>query len=334
VEILLTGATGFIGANVVRLLLAEGHRVRCVVRQPNRCTAGLDVALLPLPLRDRPAEIDALARAMEGCDGVMHLAGLFDPSPGGADRMREVHVDATRALLAAARAAGVPRFLTCSSSITVGFGPLSAPGDEDSPLDADLIYGTSGALRAYHDTKLEAEGLTAAWTGGVGVTVNPDFIIGPWDTKPTSGQLILSMGRGWVPVYPRGGKCFQGAEDCARGHLLALQRGVHGRRYLLGSHNLSYRAFMEMVAQVVGRRRPLLPLPRALSAAAGAAGALLQRADPHRFAGLDRRVLGAMQQARHRIDARARAELGLRPGPLEPAIEACWRWFVENGMAG
>jgi dihydroflavonol-4-reductase len=224
--------------------------------------------------------------------------------------------------------------LTCSSSITVGFGPLSAPGDEDSPLDADLIYGRRGALRAYHDSKAEAEALTPWVDGRGGRHREPDFIIGPWDTKPTSGQLILSMGRGWVPVFPRGGKCFQGAEDCARGHLLALQRGAHGRRYLLGSHNLSYREFMQMVAKVVGRRPPLLPLPRALSAAAGGAGALLQRVDPHRFAGLDRRVLGAMQQARHRSDARARAELGLRPGPLEPAIEACWRWFVDNGMAG
>lgn len=333
-KIFLTGATGFLGANVLRLLLAEGHAVVCPVRSPNRCVEGLPATLVRLPLAEGPAEEAALAEAMRGCDGLMHVAGLFDPSPGGEARMWAVHVGATRALLRAAEAAGVRRFLYCSSSVTVGFGPKAAPGDEDSPLDADLVYGRANPLRAYHDSKAAGEALALSAAGVEGLVVNPDYIIGPWDTKPTSGQLILAMGKGWVPVYPRGGKCFQGAEDCARGHLLALERGAAGRRYLLGSHNLSYREFMGMVAEVVGRPAPFLPLPRRATAALGWAGARLQRIDAHRFAGLDGRVLGAMQQDRYRSGRRAEEELGLVARPLRESVEAAWRWFLAQGMAG
>ena len=326
-RVLLTGATGFVGANVVRHLLARGDEVVCVVRSPNVCLEGLPVTLAKSGLDD----VDALARAMDGCAGVMHVAGTFDPGPGGEALMRALHVDATRALLAAARLAGVPRFLLCSSSITVGFGPRHAPGDEDTPLDPDAIYGTHGALRAYHDSKLDAEAMVAE---AGGVIVCPDFVLGAWDVKPTSGQLLLSMAKGWVPVYPRGGKCFVDADDCAVGHLAALDRGVPGRRYLLGNHNLPYREFMAVVAQVTGARPPLFGVPDLALHAAGAAGTLLQRVDVHRFAGLEPHLLLAMQQERYRSGARAQRELGVPVTPIRETVEKAWRWFRENGRAG
>ena len=333
-KIFLTGATGFLGANVLRLLLDEGHSVVCPIRKANRCVEGLPATFVQLPLIEGRAPEAALAAAMQGCDGLMHVAGLFDPGPGGVPRMWAVHVEATRALLRAAEAAGVRRFLYCSSSVTVGYGTKASPGDEESVIDADLVYGRDNPLRAYHDSKLAGEALVRGATGVDGVVVNPDYIIGPWDIKPTSGQLILAMGKGWVPVFPRGGKCFQGAADCARGHLMALERGEAGRRYLLGSHNLSYREFMGMVAEVVGRPAPVVPLPRRATAALGWAGARLQRIDPHRFAGLDGRVLGAMQQDRYRSGRRAEQELGLTARPLRESVEAAWTWFCAEGMAG
>ncbi len=326
-RVLVTGATGFLGANVVRALLARGHEVRCVIRAPNVCVEGLPVALARVSLSD----VDALAGAMAGCDGVMHLAGTFDPSPGGEATMRALHVAATRALLDAAHRAGVPRFLLCSSSITVGFGPLDAPGDEDSPLDADAIYGRTGPLRAYHDTKAEAERLVAE---AGGVIVNPDFVLGPWDVKPTSGQLVCTMARGWVPVHPRGGKCFIDAGDCAVGHVAALEQGRPGRRYLLGNHNVSYAAFMGLVAEALGRRPPIAPLPDSVIAAAGWAGRLLQRVDAHRFAGLDAALLRAMQQPRYRSGRRAQVELGVPVTPLDTTIAETVRWFRAHGYPG
>lgn len=331
-DVAVTGGTGFIGANLVRRLLERGDRVRCLIRKKRVALDGLDVGLDTTPLEDTEAGVEALARALDGCEGVYHVAGIFDPSPGGAGRMRAVHVDATRALLRACDLAGVRRLVLCSSSVTVGFGPRHAPGDEDTPLDAGAIYGRDNALRAYHDTKLEAEELAAGWGGPTeAVTVNPDFILGPWDVKPTSGQLIVAMARRWVPVYPKGGKCFQDAGDCAEGHILAMERGQPGRRYLLGNQNLSYREFMRIVADVTGSRGPVAPVPDLAVRAAGLAGRALSRVDAHRFAGLDPMVLRSMQQARYRSGRRSWEELGVPRTPIHVAVDRAWRWFRAHG---
>jgi dihydroflavonol-4-reductase len=331
-QVCLTGATGFIGANVVRALLERGDQVRCIIRKPGPCIDGLDIETVSIPLVPTgPEQADALAKAVDGCEAIVHVAGLFDPSPGGLARMEAVHVDATRALCAAGVQAGVRRIVLCSSSVTIGFGPQDAPGDEDTPVDAERVYGKSGALRVYHDTKLRSEQLVAAQTEMEGVIVNPDFILGPWDIKPTSGQLIVTMAQRWVPFYPVGGKCFQAAQDCAAGHLLALDKGIHGRRYLLGSQNLSYRDFMGIVAEVVGRRPPAAALPGWVLGAARLAGRVATRVDAHRFAGLDPHVLRSMQQSRYRSGARARTELGVPDTPIIEAVHAAYRWFVDRG---
>lgn len=330
-KVVLTGATGFLGANLARLLLARGDELHCLIRRENDLVKGLDAQLHTVPLDDSAAGVDALARVLEGCDGVYHLAGTFDPSPGGERRMRAIHVYATRALLRACDKAGVKRMVLCSSSVTVGFGSREAPGDEDSPLDADGVYGRGTALRAYHDTKLQAEHMGAGWGSVEVVTVNPDYIIGPWDVKPTSGQLIVAMGRGRMPVYPLGGKCFQSAKDTALGHVLAMERGTPGRRYLLGSHNLSYREFMGKAAKELGVSPPRFPLPQLAVRGAGRLGGWLQARDPHRFAGLDRRVLMAMQQERYRSGRRAELELGLQPSPIEDGIRDAVAWFRTHG---
>jgi len=331
-KVIVTGGTGFIGANVVRHLLARGDEVVCLTRRtsPGLCLDGLDVTLAQVPLDDA----EALKRALDGAEAVYHLAGTFDPGPGGRERMFGVHVEATRALCEASLAAGVRRLLLCSSSVTVGFGGLDDPGDEDSPMpQLDALYGTDGPLRWYHDSKLDAEALVRTYLerGLETVIVNPDYIIGAWDIKPTSGAMILAMCKRWLPVYPRGGKCFQDVDDCAAGHLLAFDRGTPGRRYLLGNENLSYRQFLGQAAEVIGRRPPALPLSRRLSEVAGVAGAGLQRLDAHRFAGLDRYVLRSMSQARYRSAARAHEELGVPRTPVVEAIEKAVRWFREHG---
>ena len=327
----VTGATGFLGANLVRKLVDEGHEVVALIRKANELVDGLPIELSTVPITGTSgADLDRLQEVLVGCDGVFHVAGIFDPSPGGAQRMHDVHVVATENICAAAKRAGVRRVVLCSSSITVGFGTIDSPGDEDTPYDANSMYGKKGALRAYHDTKLASERTVLSHPDIEGVVVNPDFILGPWDVKPTSGQLIVTMAQRWIPFYPAGGKCFQSANDCATGHLLAMEKGRAGRRYLLGSHNHSYREFMNMVAKVVGRRPPALKLPPAVAAAAGVAGRIGQRVDPHRFAGLDPHVLKSMSAFRYRRDDRAQNELGLKPEPIQLGIERAYQWFLER----
>jgi dihydroflavonol-4-reductase len=163
------------------------------------------------------------------------------------------------------------------------------------------------------------------------VVANPDYIIGAWDVKPTSGQLIISMARGYVPLYPRGGKFFQDADDCAIGHILVFEKGRPGRRYLLGTENLSYREFMGKIARALGRRAPLLPVPNLAMRAAGLAGAVGARFDEHRFAGLNGDVLRQMQQERYRSARRSWDELGVPRNSIDGAVEKAVRWFRDNG---
>ncbi len=332
-RVLVTGGTGFVGAHVVRAHLERGWQVRCAVRasSPGITLEGLPVERVVLDLCD-PA---AVRQAMRGCDAVQHVAGLFDPGPKGIERMERIHVHATRTLCEAALAQPAPpRLVLCSSSITVGWGSRDAPADEDSPVpDPDRVYGRGNALRAYYDSKLDSERLLAEFVGqGLhAVIVNPDFVIGPWDRTPTSGALIVAMAKRWIPVSPRGGKCFVDAGVCGLGHVLALERGQPGRRYLLGTHNLSYREFMGMVARVVGRRPPPLPVPRTATRAAGLVGAVLVRIGAERFAGLDPQVLDSMQSERYRDGHRARFELGLPLVPIEHSIDSAYRWFRDHG---
>ncbi|MEC7240167.1 MAG: NAD-dependent epimerase/dehydratase family protein [Myxococcota bacterium] len=333
-KVLVTGGTGFVGANVVRHLLRRGDTVVCAVRasSPGLCLEGLDVERVELDLFDS----HSLSRQLRGFDGVYHCAGTFDPGPGGEKKMQAIHVDATRALCDAGLEAGVRRLVLCSSSVTVGFGSKSAPGNEETPIrDVDGVYGRAGPLRAYHDTKLASEELVKSYVdkGLETVVVNPDYVIGAWDIKPTSGAMILQMKKRGIPFHPVGGKCFVDADDCAAAHLGAMDRGTPGERYLLGNDNYSYREFMGLIADSVGRRPPRVPLPRAATWGLGQAGRVLTRVRPHSAAGLDPWVLHSMSQERYRSGAKARDELGMPHTPLKESIEKAVAWFEQYGYA-
>jgi dihydroflavonol-4-reductase len=331
-RLLITGGTGFVGAHVVRAALQRGWQVRCLVRptSPRAALEGLDVECVDTDLADQ----EAVFRALRGCEAVAHVAGSFEHGPGALQRMRAVHVEATSTLIRGAEAAGVARFVLCSSSITLGWGSPEAPADEESPLpDPDRSFGRDTPLRSYFETKSAAERLVlqACSRGLEGMVVIPDYVIGAWDSKPTSGAILVQMGSHWVPFYPRGGKCFITASDCGLGHILALEHGVPGQRYLLGTHNLMYREFMQRAARIMGVRPPLFPLPRAAGRLVGLAGALLRRLDRHRFALLDRQVVEATQSIRFRDGSRAERELGLVASPIEEGIEDAVRWFRDHG---
>jgi dihydroflavonol-4-reductase len=331
-RVFVTGGTGFVGANVVRALLERGYSVRCLIRDssPRLCVEGLDVEFVQASLSD----VDALAHAMEGCGAVQHVAGTYDSSPKGQERMRFIHVDATRNLMEAALKAGAERFVVCSSSVTVGWGTLEKPGDEQTPIsNLDDVYGVGTALRAYYDSKVASEDLAKTYAAqGLGaVVVNPDYVIGEWDVKPTSGAMIVNISKHWIPVYPKGGKCFIGARDCADGHVLAMESGVPGRRYLLGLENHSYLSFMTTIAEVVGRRPPAFPIPSLVTQAAGLAGRVVARLDPHKATALDAQVLRSMQEERYRSGKLAIEELGLPHTPLDVCIERAFRWFRDHG---
>lgn len=323
---LVTGANGFVGANLVRALLREGGQVRAFVRaESDRASlAGLDVEVVTGSFDD-PGSLD---RALAGCDELYHVAALYRLWPPDPPPFQSANVVGTRAVMAAALRARTPRVVHTSTVGAVGSAPRGGSATEDAVWD----LGEDGDPYVISKHAAEAEVLRLCGEGLPAVVVNPAAPIGPWDRKPTpTGQLVLDLLRGRMPAWLLATMNVVDVEDVARGHILAARRGAVGRRYILGGVNVTMRAFTRMVAEVGGVRAPLVPLPN-----------LLARAVAHWQAWRASRPGGAAPQitpafarmAGRRIafdDARARAELGWAPGPIRPAVERAAVWFRANG---
>ena len=245
----------------------------------------------------------ALERAAKDADAVFHVAGVWDGGPGGDERMRHLNVGGTRAVLGL----GLPTVYT-SSSITCGFGSWERPGTEDEASE-DPKRPIAGTGKVYRETKLAAEALVAEAGGWI---VNPDYVVGSGDVGGVVTRPLLMAARLPVIPSPAGGKCFVGVADVGEGHLLALQRGQPGRRYLLGAENRRYSEVFATLAAMMGRQPRSLPLPSLLPRALKRLPRLGQTAG----------ALEQMTLPRYRSSERARSELLWAPGPVDDAFRA------------
>jgi dihydroflavonol-4-reductase len=324
---LLTGATGFVGSAVARVLAARGHRLRLLVRPTSdrRNLAGLDAALTLGDLTDAAS----LARAVSGCRYVVHVAAdyrFWVPDP---DAMLRANVEGTLAVMRAAQAAGVERIIHCSSVAALGMTHDGTPADEATPTnEADFIgtYKRSKFLaeRAVLDL-VRQEGLPA-------VVVNPSAPVGPRDIKPTpTGKVIRDAAAGRVPAYIDTGLNMVHVDDVAEGHALALEKGRTGERYVLGGENLLLKDILALVAHVVGRRPPRIEVPEALVWPA----AWLMEGFARATGIPPMMTREQIRMARHKMfysSAKAMRELGYAPRPLRVAVEDAVAWFRANGM--
>ena len=326
-ETLVTGGTGFVGAAVVRHLRARGVPARVLVRPASdrRNLVGLDVELREGDLRD-PA---SLAAAVAGCRHVFHVAAeyrIWHPRP---EQFEAVNVAGSRALVEAAAAAGVERFVYTSSVATLGLRPGGEPGDEtDEPP-------STGPIGAYKRSKWRAEQVvreTAARCGLDLVIVNPAAPIGPGDVKPTpTGRTILEAARGRMPAFVDTGLNVVHVDDVAAGHWLALEHGRSGERYILGGQNLSLREILAEVARCCGRRPPRVKLPPTLLVpfAHLAQGIARVRGGAEPMLTVD-----GLRMARHHMyfsSAKAERELGYTSRPAREAIADALEWFRVAG---
>jgi dihydroflavonol-4-reductase len=324
---LLTGATGFVGSAVARVLAARGHRLRLLVRPTSdrRNLADVDAELALGDLTD-PA---SLTRAAAGCRYVFNVAAdyrFWVPDP---DAMLRANVEGTLAVMRAAQAAGVERIVHCSSVAALGWTQDGTPADETTQTnEADFIgtYKRSKFLaeRAVMDL-VRQEGLPA-------VVVNPSAPVGPRDIKPTpTGKMIRDAAAGRVPAYIDTGLNMVHVDDVAEGHALALERGRIGERYVLGGENLLLKDILALVAEVVGRRPPQIEVPEALVWPAAWFMEGLAR-----LTGIPPMMTrDHIKMARHKMfysSAKAIHELGYSPRPLRAAIEDAVAWFRANGM--
>jgi dihydroflavonol-4-reductase len=318
---LITGATGFVGWHVARLLLERGQRVRALVR-PSSKLRELDVETATGDLQDP----DSLRRAVERCGVVFHVAAdyrLWAPAP---EELYRSNVDGTKNLLEAARRAGVERVVYTSTVGCIGF-PRNGIGDETSPVGLQDMTG------AYKRSKFLAEqvALDYARSGLPVVIVNPTAPVGDHDVKPTpTGKIILDFLRGAMPAFVDTGLNVVDVKDLAMGHWLAFELGRPGERYILGCQNLTLEQILKKLAQASGREAPVRKIPFALAYAAGVVSTSWAK-----LTGGEPRVpLDAVRMARKKMfvtHEKAARELGYAPGGVDGALARAVEWFRSNG---
>ncbi len=320
---LVTGASGFIGWHVARLLLDRGHRVRALLR-PESEIPGLDVETTLGDLRDS----SSIQSAVRGCGLVFHVAADYRLWVRNPQEMYQSNVDGTRHLLQASRDAGIERFVYTSTVGCIGV-PKGGYGDETQPITLEEMAGP------YKRSKFLAEqvALEFAQSGFPVVIVNPTAPVGDHDRKPTpTGKIVLDFITGKMPAYIETGLNLVDVRDTALGHLLAAEHGRAGERYILGAENLTLGQILAKLAAITGLPAPKMKLPYAVAYAAGVlttAWASVSGKPP--LAPLD-----AVKMARKKMfvaHAKATNELGFRPGSVDQALTRAVNWFRDNGYA-
>jgi dihydroflavonol-4-reductase len=320
----VTGATGFIGASIVRELLRDGREVRVLVRQASNLAnlKGLDVEIWKGDLLDSAG----LRRGLVGCDVLYHAAAdyrLWAPDP---DEMFRTNVGGTTAVLDAAMESNLSRVVYTSSVGTLGNPGNGMPGTEDTKVSlADMIgpYKKSKFLAEREAERFAVCGLPL-------VIVNPSTPVGPWDIKPTpTGKIIVDFLKRRMPAYLDTGLNLIAVEDCARGHILAEQKGQVGRKYLLGNVNLSLRDIFRMLQEITGIPAPRVRLPYTPVLAAAWFNERISR-----ISGREPLIpLAGVQMAAHHMyfdSGRAVRELGLPQTPVVEALKRAVEWFRTN----
>jgi dihydroflavonol-4-reductase len=318
---LVTGGTGFIGAHVVRALLARGREVRCLVRAgtPRDNLAGLPVEIVTGDLNDSAS----LARACSGADIVYHVAADYRLYARDPREIYRTNVEGTKVLLRAAGEAGVTRFVHTSSVGALGLTDDGSPATETTPVSLDRVVGHYKRSKFLAEREAEA----AAAAGVPVVIVNPSTPIGEYDIKPTpTGQVVVDFLERRMPAYVRTGLNLIDVKDVAEGHLLAAERGRVGEKYILGHRNMTLKDMLDTLATMTGLPSPRLRVPHALPLVVGALDTTFARLTGR----VPRVPLEAVRMSRKTMyfdAAKAVAELGLPQTDVTVALRRAVEWF-------
>jgi len=324
----VTGATGFLGAHVARVLAEQGADLRLLVRSTSdvRNIEGLKADRVIGDLRSAPS----LEKAVSGCDVIFHVAADYRLWVKDPERMYRSNVEGTRSLLEAARKNGVRRVVYTSSVATMGFTSNGTVADEDSPVSlADMIGH-------YKRSKFMAEqvAIEAGRSGQEVVIVNPSTPMGEMDIKPTpTGRIVVDFLKKKFPAYVDTGLNLVDATECARGHILALEKGRRGERYILGGENLTLKQILDKLAAITGLPSPRVKVPYFMALATGVVDEMVTG----RLRGKEpRATIDAVRMGRKKMfvsSARAERELGWSIVPVDGALRRAAAWFQAKGYA-
>lgn len=323
---LVTGATGHLGNNLVRALVQRGERV-CVLVRPDSSPEplrGLDVERRVGDLRD----VESLNRAVDGCERVYHLAALISIRQGDRARLFETNVEGTRKLLDAALKAGVQKMVHTSSFGAIGNNPSGA-SDESfflDPFEEAMDYERSKSASEVPVFQAAARGLEVC-------IVNPSAVVGPYDFRPSLvGRTILDFAARRMRVYVPGAFDWVPMDAVVDGHIAAMERGQRGERYLLSGEVCSIDQILNGLEEFTGVPRPRIGLPPSLvGSVAVFKSAIEQRFFPHVVPRFNQQSIRLLNSGKSGDNAKARRELGFRPGDLREALRSAVHWFREVG---
>ena len=325
-KVFLTGTSGLLGSNVLIELQQRDYEVRALFRNEDDARQHQEVQDIELFMGDI-TDADAMQRGVTGCDFIIHAAADTGLWPSRSRDYEQTNVQGTVNLIEAGKKANVQRMISVSTANALGFGTKEQPGDETTP-PRFAEYGLG-----YMETKYLAQELLlreVRENNFPGIVVNPTFMIGPHDHKPSSGRLVLAVYEGNVPGYPAGGKNYVYVKDAATAIVNAIKQGRVGECYILGHENLSYQEAFTKIAQVVGVKPPQFSIPPSLTKAFGLAGSVYGT-----LTGTTPNVSYKMAQVscdgHYFTAAKAVRELSMPQTPIDQAIKECFDWFRDNG---
>lgn len=325
-EILVTGPDGVLGSNLVRELLSRNYNVS-VLLEPGKdpiTLKGLPIKLFYGNILDE----NALDSAFEGKDIIYHCAASTSVFPARNEFVNRVNIEGTSNVVNAALKHKAKRLIYVGTANSFGFGPSHDKlGNENNPYYSEK-YGVD-----YMDSKYKAQNLilTAVKEKGLpAIVVNPTFMIGPYDSRPSSGAMILALHKGKVPGFTLGGKNFVAVKDVAFAMANAIEMGRIGECYILGNENLSYKEAFDIIAQTIQAKAPTRKLTSTMVQTYGTLNSFFAKIFNYYPAVTKELAIISCENHFYSVE-KARTELQLPQTPIQTAVAECYHWFQENG---
>ncbi len=323
-KIFLTGGDGLLGSNLVRELLKNGHELKVLV-QPGRQTVTLD-GLKIERIEGDLLDIDSLTKAAEDAEAIYHVAASTSIWPSRNEIVNKVNIEGTQNIIALAKKLNVKKLVYVGTANSFSFGTKENPGVEGTAYIASK-YGLD-----YMDSKFKAHQLIdeAVKDGVPAVVVNPTFMLGPYDSMPSSGAMVLAVYKQEVPGFAPGGRNYICVKDAAIGIANALEKGRIGESYIIGNKNLSYKEAFTLMAKTLNVKAPKIAMPKAAVLGYGKVSMWI-----YKLTG--KKPVVSYPMAKIACDthyfsaAKAVKELGLPQSPIEEGIKECFDWLDRNG---
>lgn len=321
--ILVTGATGFVGTNLVRELVRRGESVRILCRASSNLEG-----LVDLPIEQFIGDLldqQSLQKAIKNCRQVYHVASLIEMSPYKRNELYDVNILGTEMVMRAALDEGVDRLVYTSSAVTLGYSTQEDPVTEESQ------YNFGWLENPYIESKKRAEDVVLAYSkrGVPAVIVNPGYIFGSWDKNPKLNKILILAAQSKLKFYFGGGLSVVDVADVVQGHLLAMEKGDVGERYIISNENLTYKDFMTLANQLTGKPPPCVKLPTWLMVMMG------RLAETYgRFAQVEAPLSSSMARlydVHHYMSSKkAIQELGYKPKSLKESLKLTLDWLEKH----